>query len=51
MTGESSHHIKCLAATNTVSWHPKNYVLAFACDETDKNGRDEGNIRIIGILN
>ncbi len=47
-TGESVHKVKTFAATNTLSWHPKYYLLAYAGDEVDSRRRDEGNLRIFG---
>jgi THO complex subunit 3 len=32
-TGVQVHHITCRAAMNTVSWHPRMYILAYAGDE------------------
>jgi THO complex subunit 3 len=48
-TGQSYHKIKCNAATNTVAWNPKRHLLAFAGDDVDRNGRDEGSVRIFGF--
>jgi THO complex subunit 3 len=46
-TGDSVHTIKTLAPSNTVSWHPCEYILAYAGDEKDRSDRDEGNIRVL----
>ncbi len=32
-TGKTVYRIKTMAATNSVAWHPKGYLLAFAGDE------------------
>lgn len=49
-TGEKIADIPVDAATFTVAWHPKQYLLAFACD--DKEGsdrrRDAGNLKVWG---
>lgn len=34
---------------NTLAWHPKELILAYAGDEKDKYGRDAGSIRILGF--
>ena len=43
------HAISCRAAMNTVAWHPKQYLLAFAGDDKDRHGKDEGAIRVFGF--
>jgi hypothetical protein len=48
-TGESVHKFTTLSATNTLSWHPKRMLLAYAGDERDRMSRDEGNLRIFGF--
>jgi len=48
-TGHLVYQIQCTAAMNTVAWHPKQHLLAFAGDEKDKYDRDSGAIRIFGF--
>jgi len=43
------HAIPCKAAINTVAWHPTKLLLAYAGDDKDKMGRDEGSLRIFGL--
>lgn len=39
------------AATFTVAWHPKQYLLAFACDDKEHfdRKRDTGNLKVFGF--
>lgn len=39
------------AATFTVAWHPKQYLLAFACDDKEQfdRKRDTGNLKVFGF--
>lgn len=50
-TGEKVADIAVDAATFTVAWHPKQYLLAYACDDKDNNDRrrDAGNLRVWGF--
>ena len=48
-TSKQVHAIQCSAPMNTVSWHPSRHLLAFAGDDKDKMGRDEGSLRIFGF--
>ncbi len=48
-SGESVLKINCLAATNTLAWHPSKYLLAFAGDDVDSKGQDCGNLKILGL--
>lgn len=50
-TGEKIADISVDAATFTVAWHPKQYLLAYACDDKDNNDRrrDAGNLRVWGF--
>ncbi|CAO3631694.1 unnamed protein product [Cunninghamella echinulata] len=48
-SGQSIHHIECSAAMNTVAWHPRDYYLAYAGDETGADGKYSGNLRIFSI--
>ena len=40
---------QCAAATNTVAWHPKQNLLAYAGDERDKYEHDKGIVRLWGF--
>ncbi|KAH8416712.1 hypothetical protein KR222_010733 [Zaprionus bogoriensis] len=51
-TGERVTDIHVDASTFTVAWHPKQYLLAYACDEKETIGdrrRDVGNVKIYGF--
>ena len=37
------------APSNSIAFHPKRMLLAFAGDDKDKMGRDEGSLRILGF--
>ena len=47
-TSACVHEIECRAAMNTVAWHPRRHILAFAGDDK-KDGRDEGSLRVFGF--
>lgn len=34
---------------NSVAWHPSKPLLAYAGDDKDKMGRDEGSLRVFGF--
>eukprot|EP00967_Tisochrysis_lutea_P107593 scaffold166053_cov33-Tisochrysis_lutea.AAC.2 len=48
-TGKQAYAIPCKAPSNTVAWHPTKMLLAYAGDDKDKMGRDEGSLRIFGF--
>jgi THO complex subunit 3 len=48
-TGEKVGEIKLEAATFSIAFHPKQYLLAFACDDKREDGRDAGNFKIYGF--
>uniref|UniRef100_A0A1B6CX87 Uncharacterized protein n=1 Tax=Clastoptera arizonana TaxID=38151 RepID=A0A1B6CX87_9HEMI len=50
-TGEKVVDISLDAATFTVAWHPKMYILAYACDDKDHydRKRDTGNLKVYGF--
>lgn len=50
-TGAKITEIPVEAATSTVAWHPKQYLLAYACEDKDKDDhkRDTGNIKVFGF--
>ncbi|XP_066917607.1 THO complex subunit 3-like [Clytia hemisphaerica] len=48
-TGEKIAEVPCSTPTFTVAWHPKEPILAFACDDKDKHDRDAGTIKLFGL--
>ncbi|KAG1667545.1 THO complex subunit 3 [Nymphon striatum] len=50
-TGLKAAEVPCESPTFTVAWHPKRYLLAFACDDKDKydRDRDAGTVNLFGI--
>lgn len=48
-TGEQVCEIKLESATFSISFHPKQYLLAYACDDKKDDGRDAGNFKIYGF--
>lgn len=48
-TGEQAHAIPSTAPMNSVAWHPSKPLLAFAGDDKDRQGRDEGSVKIFGF--
>ena len=48
-TGEQVHAIPSTAPMNSVAWHPSKLLLAFAGDDKDRQGRDEGSVRVFGF--
>ena len=48
-TGEQAHSIPNNAPMNSVAWHPTKLLLAYAGDDKDKMGRDEGSLRVFGF--
>lgn len=50
-TGEQVAEIKLESATFSISFHPKQYLLAYACDDKkDQDQRDAGNFRVYGFF-
>ena len=45
-TGELAHAIPSNAPMNSVAWHPSKLLLAYAGDDKDKMGRDEGSLYV-----
>ncbi|KAI8897950.1 WD40-repeat-containing domain protein [Globomyces pollinis-pini] len=45
-SGDPVHTIKTTSSLNSVAWHPSKYLLAYACDEKDKN--TIGDIHVFG---
>merc|ERR1712062_617441 len=52
-TGEHIANVSCTSSTFTIAWHPKRYLLAYACDEKDKYDRDRsvGLLKVYGFPN
>uniref|UniRef100_F6U8Y9 THO complex subunit 3 n=1 Tax=Xenopus tropicalis TaxID=8364 RepID=F6U8Y9_XENTR len=53
-TGERICEVQCESPTFTVAWHPKKYLLAFACDDKDgkyDNSREAGTVKLFGLSN
>ncbi|XP_046383965.1 THO complex subunit 3 [Ischnura elegans] len=50
-TGEKVADVPVEAATFTVAWHPRLYLLAYACDDKDKYDRksDAGSLKVFGF--
>ena len=48
-TGEQAHAISTTAPMNSVAWHPNKLLLAFAGDDKDRQGRDEGSVKVYGF--
>lgn len=49
--GEKVTEITCETPTFTVAWHPKRYLLAYACDDKYERERDRdvGTVRVFGF--
>ncbi|KAL1115432.1 hypothetical protein AAG570_007462, partial [Ranatra chinensis] len=52
-SGERVAEVPVDAPTFTVAWHPRQYVLAYACDDKDQydRKRDTGNLKLFGFPN
>ena len=48
-TGALAHSIHTNAPMNSVAFHPSRLLLAYAADDKDRSGRDEGSLRIFGF--
>jgi len=48
-TGKQALAVPVKAPSNSIAFHPKRMLLAFAGDDKDKMGRDEGSLRILGF--
>jgi len=50
-SGERVHAIETKSTSNSVAWHPKSMLLAYATDSGSGSGRgyDQGDIQLIGI--
>lgn len=50
-TGEKVAAVDVTSPTFTISWHPKRYLLAYACDDKEKydRDRDTGSLKVWGF--
>lgn len=48
-SGEQAHAIATKAPMNSVAWHPSRHLLAFAGDDKNRQGYDEGSLRVFGF--
>lgn len=48
-SGERVASIQTKSPTFTVAFHPKNYILAYACDDKDGHQRDAGTVKLFGF--
>jgi hypothetical protein len=49
-TGGPVASIPVNAPVNDLAWHPRKYLLAYACDDKDqRSGKDEGSLRVWGL--
>ena len=48
-SGESVQKLKTRADITALDWHSSQPLLAYACNDTDRFGRPDGNFRIFGI--
>ena len=50
-TGASVAKIPVSSPTFSIAWHPKRYLLAYACDDKDKYDRDpdSGSLKVWGF--
>ena len=50
-TGQKVTDISVSSPTFTIAWHPKRYLLAYACDDKDKYDRDShsGALKVFGF--
>ena len=52
-TGEKVTEAPCESPTFTIAWHPKRYIIAYACDDKEKGSynqeRDRGSVKIYGV--
>lgn len=49
-TGERVCDIKLESATFSIAFHPKQYLLAYACDDKKDDSRDAGNFKVYGFF-
>jgi len=49
-SGEKVAEVPVVAATFTVAWHPKHYLLAYACDDKQerKGGSGSASVKLFG---
>ena len=51
--GARVHEVPCESQTFAVAWHPRQYLLAYACDDKHKydRNRDAGTVKLFGLPN
>ncbi len=48
-TGERIAAVQTESPTFTIAFHPKKYILAYACDDKDGHQRDAGTVKLFGF--
>lgn len=48
-TGRRVAAVPVRSATYSVAWHPRRYLLAYACDDKDDRNRDAGTVKLWGV--
>lgn len=48
-SGEKVRQIPVEASVFTLAWHPRQYLLAYACDEQSDRKRDTGTLKVFGF--
>ena len=48
-TGAHITKVPVSSPTFSIAWHPKRYLLAYACDDKDKYDRNSGSLKIYGF--
>jgi hypothetical protein len=51
VSGQRVHEVLCESQMFAVSWHPRQYLLAFACDDKHKcdRSRGAGTVKLSGL--
>lgn len=47
--GECAYRIQVTGSVISLAWHPSSYLLSYACDQVDKNGRAEFVVNVFGF--
>jgi THO complex subunit 3 len=47
--GDGVHRLPVAGPVGALAWHPASYLLCYACDQVDKNGRAEFVVRVFGF--
>lgn len=48
-TGEPVVEVPVETPTFTVAWHPKRYILAYACDDKESYKKEVGTLKLFGF--